>query len=297
MPELFYGSGLLLLDKAAGISSAKALAQLKHKLGIAKIGHAGTLDPMATGLLICMLNDATKVAAYAEAGEKIYSGAFKFGLTTDTDDITGNPLKVAGFSPPFAQIAAAVPKFLGQIEQVPPAYSAIKVNGQRSYDLARQGQAVDLKSRIVNIFDFVVRPKSADEVEFAIRCSKGTYIRSLARDLGEMLGCGAVLSSLRREGSYPFSVVDAKTIDQISPADLIPVQALFPDVPSLLVDAADCVKLLNGDQQLLRDLGESFANVKDAPNKFICLDKLSRRIVSLVVRQDGIWQYAASFRS
>lgn len=290
-------SGVILLDKPSGPSSAQALARLKHQLAIEKIGHAGTLDPMATGLLVCLLNDATRLAPFAEAGEKIYTGSIKLGLVTDSDDITGNPLRVSAFVPDFGKIESAVQSFRGEIQQTPPAYSAIKVGGQRSYNLARSGQEVELKSRAVQIRQFEVSFLNKNEIGFRIQCSKGTYIRSLARDLGEQLGCGATLASLRREASLPFKVQDAKSLQHVTLKDIILPQALFPNIPSVLVESDEILRLRNGDQRLLKDLAQSIEIVDKTHDKFICLDKATRRIVSLVVREGLSWQYAANFRN
>lgn len=217
----FQPSGFFLMDKGPGISSARAIAQLKHSLGIRKIGHAGTLDPPATGLLVCLVNDATRLARQIEGGDKIYSGSILFGVSTSTDDSTGEVLARSEAIPSFKEIEEAATRFVGEIEQIPPSVSAVKKDGERAYKIARRGEAVELKPRKVVIHSLKLKPLSANEVAFEIHCTKGTYIRAIARDLGKIFGCGACSSSLRRDGSAPFSVNDAKTVDQLSWGDLI----------------------------------------------------------------------------
>lgn len=217
-------SGILVLDKAAGISSAKAIAQVKHKLGVKKIGHAGTLDPAATGILICLINKATKMAKQFEGGEKIYSGTFKFGVTTDTDDLDGLVTAHCDVIPDFSAIKEAAEGFVGTIEQTPPAVSAVKVDGVRAYDLYRsKGIVPVLKSRSVTVREFVVEPTEAhDIVRYTIRCTSGTYIRSIARDLGALLQCGCAVATLRRIGSAPFLEKHARSLEDISIGDIQP---------------------------------------------------------------------------
>lgn len=215
-------SGVLVLDKAAGISSAKAIAQVKHKLGLKKIGHAGTLDPAATGILVCLINDATKAAKLFEGGEKTYTGTFKLGVTTDTDDLDGEVITHNEDIPSFELIEAAAKKFIGIIEQTPPTVSAVKVNGERAYDLYRsKGVTPVLKSRTVTVYEFELRPTEApDIVEYKVRSTCGTYVRSLARDLGIALGCGCAVATLRRTGSAPFQEQDAVKLEDLSEANI-----------------------------------------------------------------------------
>lgn len=223
-------NGILLLDKERGITSAKAIAQIKHKLSLSKIGHAGTLDPMATGLLVCMIGKATKLASRFEGGAKIYSGVFLFGRTTDSDDVTGRTLSESDARPALEFVNSVRNRFIGTIEQLPPAVSAIKIGGVRAYEIARRGEAPQLKPRPVTIFSFESELRSPSELWFRIRCSKGTYIRSIARDMGEILGCGACLQELRREGSEPFSISQAKKVSEIGIQDIMPPEAVLEDI-------------------------------------------------------------------
>lgn len=217
---------VILLNKPAGISSAKAVAILKKRLNLKKIGHAGTLDPFATGLLVCLSDKSTKLADNFQGGYKVYSGTIKLGIATDTEDITGTVISTSDKIPTADQIRQVSRQFVGLIKQTPPAISAIKVNGKRSYQLARSGQAVELKEREVEVFSFEI-PKIENEiVHYLIKCSKGTYIRAIARDLGLALGCGACVNTLCREESFPFKLQQAKEIDLIIENDLISTEGM-----------------------------------------------------------------------
>lgn len=209
-------SGILLLNKRQGVTSAKAIAEVKHKLGIKKIGHAGTLDPMATGLLICLVNDATKLAELFQKSTKVYTGTILLGVRTTTDDIEGDVIKRTAVQSRFEEIKAASRKFVGLISQIPPQISAVHVNGKRAYTLAREGVEVKLTPRQVEISEFQIWPHKDSQIGFKITCTSGTYIRSIARDLGQALGCGGTLSSLKREESDPFTIDEASTLEELS---------------------------------------------------------------------------------
>ncbi len=253
-------SGIVLLDKAQGITSAKAIAQVKRALQLDKIGHAGTLDPMATGLLVCLTGRTTRLAQYAEEGAKIYSGEILFGTTTDTDDVTGTVINKSESLPSLESVHKELPLFLGAIQQVPPQYSAIKINGERAYDRAREGKEVVLTARTVTVRRFEIEPIFAgnsgmvERVRFVIECSSGTYIRSLARDLGAALQCGGALASLRREASFPYNVRDARRIEEITLSDIKDWGALFPSVPRIEISLDACGKFQRGDQRVIDEL-------------------------------------------
>jgi tRNA pseudouridine55 synthase len=245
-------SGILLMDKPAGISSAKALNRLKQRLPVNKIGHSGTLDPMATGLLVVLINSATRLAAYAEAGEKIYSGTIRLGLATDSDDITGEVVSECGEIPDFERVREASRRFVGRQDQLPPSVSALKIEGQRAYQMVRAGLEPQLRRREVQIHELEISPEGSSSICFKMRCSKGTYVRALARDLGKDLGCGACLSSLRRLGSAPFSVGQAKPPDNLNQEDLLDWKLLFPEVPRVELELKDALLLSRGNEEALR---------------------------------------------
>ena len=231
-------SGLLLLDKPEGWTSQDCVAKLRGVLGERRIGHAGTLDPLATGLLVVLVGRATRAAAYAEAEEKEYLASFRPGLTTDTQDITGNVLTVSRVLPTEAEIRAALPRFTGEQRQVPPMYSAIKVKGQKLYEIARRGGTVEREPRKIVIHELEYLGAEGEDHLLRVRCSKGTYIRTLCHDLGQALGCGGCMSALRRTASGAFRVEDARPIGSITRADretLLPVETLFPGREKLVL--------------------------------------------------------------
>lgn len=240
-------NGIFLVDKPSGISSARVVSIIKKKFNIKKVGHAGTLDPMATGLLVVLVGRSTRLARFAEGGPKKYSGRMRLGIRSDSDDITGKLSSATEPIPDFDVIERAVQNFMGQISQRPPTVSAVKVAGKRAYKLARAGIATELKERQIEIFEYKISQHSAGEIRFFIECSKGTYIRSLARDLGELLGCGACLSSLRREASLPFSVTEAKAPDDLTLLDLKDWTTLCRDWSVVDLTGSDAERIRAGD--------------------------------------------------
>jgi tRNA pseudouridine55 synthase len=243
--------GLLLLDKPAGMTSRTALDRaLRWFPSGTRIGHTGTLDPLATGLLVVCLGRATRLAEYVQRMAKTYRAGLLLGARSDTDDADGNITPVAGATAPdAAALAACLAGFVGIIAQVPPAFSAAKVTGRRAYDLARTGQEVALQSRPVTIHSLVVLSYVYPHLELEIHCGKGTYIRSLARDLGTRLGCGALVGSLRRTRVGPFAVEDAVTLDA-SPetvrARLLPVESAVAELPQVRLAGAKVTRLCQG---------------------------------------------------
>ena len=229
--SLDFNNGILLVDKPSGMSSMRVLtlvklltSQANAKQGItkkAKVGHCGTLDPLASGLMVVLLGSATKQQNKFLSANKSYSGTIKLGLTTNTDDIVGDVLKEDNLKSLFKkfskeQILEEIRKeFTGTSMQTPPDFSAIKVAGKRSYNLARKGKSVELKQRQVEISFEDLRFHNYDSIRFEVSCTKGTYIRSLARDIGEFLECGACINSLRRTASNPFSLELAYSLDQV----------------------------------------------------------------------------------
>lgn len=240
-------SGLLIVDKPAGWTSHDVVGKVRRLAGMRRVGHAGTLDPMATGVLVVLLGRATRAAEYAEAQVKGYSAHIRFGVTTDTLDTEGNVTSASGVVPGREKIEAVLPRFRGQIEQIPPMYSAIKIGGRKLYDIARAGGEVERKARQVNITRLELGDSlSGGDYELAVECSKGTYIRSLCADIGEALGCGACMSALRRVRSGDFAVEDARTLEEIERLGvgrcLLPVDSLFAGRPALTLRGAKAEK-------------------------------------------------------
>jgi len=244
-------SGILLLDKDPDWTSQDAVSKLRGILRQRRIGHAGTLDPLATGLLVILVGRATRAAEYAEAETKEYIAAFRPGLVTDTQDITGNILSSSGVLPTEEDVKAMLPRFTGVIEQIPPMYSAIKINGQKLYDIARRGGEVERKPRRITIHSIdYLRQEGSDHL-LRIRCSKGTYIRTLCHDLGAALGCGGCMAALRRTASGGFRIEDAKRIQDVTQKDgdtLIPVDSLFAAHPAITLNSAQERRLRCGNE-------------------------------------------------
>lgn len=209
--------GLLLVDKPAGVTSHDVVQLARRAYGERSIGHLGTLDPFATGLLVLLVGRSTRLANFIEADPKVYEATIRFGAETDTDDSTGEVVRSA-VSPEAELIRAAIPKLTGEILQVPPAYSAKSVGGTRAYDAARQGEPLELPPVSVNVESWMIREERPGEIDVTITCGGGTYIRALARDLGRATNSAAHLAALRRTRSGPFHVADAATVDVIRSA-------------------------------------------------------------------------------
>jgi tRNA pseudouridine55 synthase len=209
-------NGILLLDKPIGISSNGALQEVKHLFKAAKAGHTGNLDPLATGMLPLCFGEATKMSAYLLDADKVYIGTCKLGVRTSSADAEGEVIQTREVPAlTEAQVLEVLEHFKGDIEQIPPMHSALKLNGQPLYKLARQGIVVERKSRPVSIFALDLLEMNGDELKLYIHCSKGTYIRTLVEDIGEMIGCGAHLSQLRRTRVGPFEEAGMITLDEL----------------------------------------------------------------------------------
>ena len=221
--------GLLLIDKPAGITSHDAVDFVRRRFGIRRVGHGGTLDPAATGLLILLLGKATRQARLLLNAEKTYEFTLRLGVTTDTQDGQGRVLKtqeVGNFS--RKEIEEVCSRFQGEIEQEIPAYSAVRIQGQRFYDLARAGKSVPRRFRRVKLHELEVMDVRLPEVDLMVTCSSGTYIRTLCADLGTALGCGGHLSRLSRTQVGPFHLQQAVRLESCRSENLLPIQALFP---------------------------------------------------------------------
>ncbi|MDR7112676.1 tRNA pseudouridine55 synthase [Microbacterium trichothecenolyticum] len=254
--------GILLVDKPGGITSHDVVARARRALGTRKIGHAGTLDPMATGLLVLGVEGATRLLTFVVGLDKTYEATIRLGVATDTDDAEGQTLSTTDASSlDSAEIAAGIAALTGRISQVPSTYSAIKVDGRRAYDLARSGEDVQLKAREVTVSRFDVlaerRPPTGSGVEavvdldVVVDCSSGTYIRSLARDLGTALGVGGHLTALRRTRIGPFDVADAADVDALADAPLLGPAAAATAVLGRFDVTADEARDLRHGKRLL----------------------------------------------
>jgi tRNA pseudouridine55 synthase len=243
-------NGVLVVDKPRGITSFDVVREVRRALGVKKVGHTGTLDPMATGVLPICLGEATKIAQFIIEATKAYDATLKLGVTTDTLDADGKVLQTRAVPPLTRQrLEATCEKFRGTFQQVPPMYSAIKIGGKRLYELARAGEEVERAPREVTVFELSLRDFSADEVQFSVRSSKGFFVRSLAADLGEALGCGAHLTALRRTQSGPFTLAHAVPLAAITPGSkpalVSPAEAL-KDLPEFRLTAAEAARARHG---------------------------------------------------
>lgn len=247
--------GVLLLDKPAGLSSNQALQRVRRALNARKAGHTGNLDVAATGLLPICLGEATKFSGQLLDADKVYRARVQFGVTTRTGDAEGEVVEVRPVEALHApRVLAEMARFIGPIEQVPPMYSALKKDGRPLYALARAGKVVPRAPRRVTIFRFELLSLNATDAEVEVACSKGTYIRTLAEDLGAALGCGAHLTALRRLASGPFLLEDAHTVEAIEAASLagtgdawvLPVDTAVSVLPALEVSATEAAALRQG---------------------------------------------------
>lgn len=229
-------NGIIIIDKPSGWTSMDVCAKLRGILHTKKVGHAGTLDPMATGVLPVFVGQATRAVSFAESGQKEYVAGLKLGLVTNTQDTSGETLGTHPASVTRTELEAVLPRFTGEIEQIPPMYSAIKVGGKKLYELARRGEEVERKPRPVTIYELeVVEQTAPDAFTLRIRCSKGTYVRTLCHDIGRALGCGGCMSALRRTMAAGFTLADAVTLERVQlegESLLQPVDSLFHAHPA-----------------------------------------------------------------
>jgi tRNA pseudouridine55 synthase len=258
--------GWVVLDKPVGMTSTQAVGAIKRLFSCKRAGHAGTLDPLASGCLPIALGEATKTVPFVMDGRKLYRFTVRWGQERDTDDADGRVTASSEARPQRGEIEAHLPAFTGTISQVPPRFSAIKVEGERAYDLARDGEAVELAARPVEIHRLqLVNVPDPDRAEFEAECGKGTYVRALARDLGRALGCYGHIAALRRVAVGPFGEDDLISLERLtllchraaagegSLADaLMPVETALDDIPALAVSRADAARLQRGQAVLLR---------------------------------------------
>lgn len=288
--------GIILLDKRLGVSSNRALQEVKRLFNANKAGHTGALDPLATGLLPLCFGEATKVSAMMLDDNKRYQAVVKLGVMTDTGDSEGKVIEQKPV-PELSQqmIENCLNHFLGEIDQVPPMYSALKHNGKKLYELAREGKTVERKARRINIFELKLLASTADTLTLDVFCSKGTYIRSLAEDIGHNLGCGGTIIELRRTQAGQFKLEDALTIEQCQAmpleqlmASLLSVDQPLQEIPMIELSTQQAVLIKHGQQieheaesiqgmvrmyseQVFLGLGEMLLNGKLVPKKIFNL--------------------------
>lgn len=244
--------GVLLIDKAPGWTSMDVCAKLRGILHKRRVGHGGTLDPMATGLLPVFVGRATRAVPYAADGKKEYRAVLRLGLTTDTQDVTGTVLARLPVEVSRQDLEEVLSGFRGEITQIPPMYSAVKVGGKKLYELARKGKEVERAPRSITIYELEMESQlNGTDYQLRVLCSKGTYVRTLCHDIGNALGCGGTLAALRRTKVAGFTVEDALTMEQVQQASdpvslLAPVDGCFSELPSLRLTPAQAKCVRNG---------------------------------------------------
>lgn len=282
-------NGILLIDKPPDWTSNDVVAKLKGILHQRRIGHSGTLDPMATGLLVVFVGRATRAVEFAEGHDKRYLAGLRLGVNTDTQDITGTVLEEKPGSVSREALENALAAFRGEIQQIPPMYSAIKCNGQRLYDIARKGGEVERSPRTVTIHELRLVGEQEGNWLLDVSCSKGTYIRTLCHDLGQALGCGGCMSSLRRVRAGQFSVDEAVTLAQVQQMAgegraeelLLPVDSLFRQLPQWTAGAAQEKKIRCGNP-VKTGLADGDYRVYGESGEFLMLGRVEAGLMKTV---------------
>jgi len=254
-------SGWIVLDKPVGIGSTQCVSKIKWLYKAAKAGHAGTLDPLASGMLPIALGEATKTVPFVMDGQKTYLFTVSWGGETNTDDLEGEFTNRSDERPDIEAVTALIPDYLGEVEQIPPAYSAIKIDGVRAYKLARDGEEVEIAPRIVEIFSLKIVSHEDAKTVFEVECGKGTYVRSLARDMGRQLGCFGHISELRRTRVGPFAEDDLIPLSELADledelesldSEILATGVVLEDLPEIAVDNMQANRIRSGNSVLLR---------------------------------------------
>ena len=276
--------GIINIYKPAGMTSHDVVNRVRRIAGTKKVGHTGTLDPDAEGVLPICINRGTKVADMLTVSDKRYTATFKLGIVTDTLDISGEVLMERPVNVTREQIVDCIESFVGIIEQIPPMYSAIKVGGRKLCDLARKGIEVERKSRTVNIYEINVIDVKYNTFTIDVKCSKGTYIRTLGNDIGEKLGCGAVMTKLVRTQSSVFKIDDAVKLEDLTSENykdyVILADTLF-DCEKIIVTDDILSKVLNGNAIKYNGADGEQYKVYDEKGRFLCLSKMEEGILKV----------------
>ena len=274
-------SGILIVDKPQGWTSMDVCAKLRGVFREKRVGHGGTLDPMATGVLPVFLGRATRAVEFAERSDKEYLAGLRLGVVTNTQDVTGEVLeRVPAESVGRREVEEVLERFRGEIFQVPPMYSAIKINGKKLYELARKGREIERPARPVTIKTLeLVEMESQEDFLLRVRCSKGTYVRTLCHDIGQALGCGGCMSSLRRTMAAGFTLRDARTMEEVQNASdpaalLMPVDSLFQDRAKLVLPPGLEKKVRNGMTAVLPGQGAGEYRVYAPDGTFLALSRV-----------------------
>jgi tRNA pseudouridine55 synthase len=273
--------GFLLLDKEKGISSNQLVQKVKKSLSLKKVGHLGTLDPMATGLMILAINRATKFSSYFLESDKSYDASIQLGASTDTDDAMGNIISSSDIIPNEKDINKSLASFIGQSMQIAPFFSALKHKGKPLYKYAREGEFISKPPREINIFSIKNIICEHNKCSFIVHCSKGTYIRSIARDLGDKLNSGGHLSALRRLSQGTFNIKNAMTIENIELNKLITIEEAFTELSEIQLDSNQTKFFMNGVKIEEINLEDDTYKIYDSSKKFLGLGMVSNSVLAL----------------
>ena len=296
-------SGILLIHKPQGMTSHDVVNKVRRLYNTKRVGHAGTLDPMATGVLVVLVGRAAKACEYISSDVKSYKATLRLGLTTDTEDITGKVLTESGDVPSADEVKSACSGFVGRIRQIPPMYSALKVNGQKLYDLARQGIVIEREAREITVHSIDCRPTDvATDYVLTVTCSGGTYIRTLCADIGAKLGCGGVMATLERMEACGIELCECKTLDEIAEMSdderlglLIPTERLFSDIESVKLPAFFAKLFRDGCPVYQKKIRTSYevgtrVRVCDENGKFFALGEVVEREEGSAVKSIKIFE-------
>lgn len=279
-------NGIVIVDKPQGWTSQDVTARLRRVFNTRRIGHGGTLDPMATGVLPVFVGRGTRAVEFFEHAEKIYETVLKPGITTDTEDITGTVLTQQEASLTKEQVEAVLPRFRGEILQVPPMYSALKVNGKKLYDLARKGVEVERQPRPITIHELTLLDMDSEGIRLRVHCSKGTYIRTLCKDIGEALGCGGCMASLRRVQAGEYTAGDAVPLETLLETEnpeqyLKPVDSMFANFPAITLTPKQEQRVRNGNA-FTCNLEAGTYRVYSQGGEFLSLSRVDSGVMSTV---------------
>jgi len=283
-------NGLLIVDKPAGMTSHDVVSIVRRATGERSVGHLGTLDPMATGVLPLLLGKYTRLAQFFSDSDKHYTGTIRFGFATDTFDAEGEPQSApAKLSMTLDQLRSLAERFHGTIDQVPPVYSAKKIGGIPAHKLARAGKEVPVKPARITIHNFALDSLEGDTVSFTMHVSAGGYVRSVAHELGQLAGCGAHLASLRRTQAGPFTLSHSLTIDELKTLTSAEIEgrlphprAMLPDLPAVIVDELTAGRIRNGMQVNVQELSSApLIKIFSGPRELLCI---ARRIAGTLVQ-------------
>ena len=278
--------GIVIVDKPQGWTSQDVTAKLRGVFGTRRIGHGGTLDPLATGVLPVFVGRATRGVEFFEHAEKTYETLLRLGITTDTEDITGTVLETKAVNVTREQLESVLEQFRGEIQQIPPMYSAIKINGQKLYDLARKGREVERPSRTVTIHELTLLGMDADNIRLRVHCSKGTYIRTLCKDIGEALGCGGCMAALRRVSAGSYTAEEAIPLQTLIACDdpgqyLRKVDSMFMQYPSVTLTEKQALRCRNGNSFTV-NLPQGTYRAYDQNGEFLMLAKVESGVMSTI---------------